>query len=214
MKNNLKAVLGLTLVILFSLTAFLGGSFLYLKQNADKSRFPTETKVESVPYRTDTLRDKNLLFVLPDETRLLFGLKFSEERLDVVFSDRTPHERYCGSVPDFTVKTDYETISELIDRFGGVTLSDGESEIRYTGLQIMDLFSEQTDYLPLLTDVVAALLAQIAKNGMTADDFVFLITNTETDLTVPDCFDWATRMDALCRNPHHFYCNVSLPQVT
>ncbi|MBR7071107.1 MAG: hypothetical protein IKI29_02965 [Clostridia bacterium] len=153
------------------------------------------------------------MFVFPDQSEILFGMHFSDERLTVVFADGKPRDSYCGYVPDFTVRTDYQFLANWIDRFGGINLTANDTETRYTGIQIVELFSEITASQNQLSEILTQHLYQIASFGMTGQDFVFLIENTETDLTVPDCFDWQNHLPGLCRNASFFFCDPPLENI-
>ena len=106
---------------------------------------------------------------------------------------------HLGYSIDYSITLDYDIIAGIIDRIGGIELeSDGEL-LRYTGIQVVDLIytNEPKD---AARNIITAIFSAISKNGFSKSDFVYIIDNGNTDLTVPICFDWPLYIKALCRN--------------
>lgn len=208
LKTKTKRIFTLWTVIFLSFAVFFGGAYGYLKLTMKKGEQPAENKTERVPYYNALPEDVNLLWILPDKSQILFSLLFSRGCLNVIFADETPRERYCGAAPDYTVRADHTFLGDFIDRFGGLTLTVGGETLRYTGVQVTDLFSVPREE-PTLNAVVTSLLNTISQVGFTKQDLTFLIEHTNTDLSLPDCYDWDEYIPDLCRNPQFFRCAES-----
>ena len=75
---------------------------------------------------------------------------------------------------------------------------DGEV-LRYTGVQVCDVLST-ADMPDITLKIITALCTRISENGFSSDDFIFLIENTRTSLTVPECMYWQGFMKNIFSN--------------
>ena len=108
-------------------------------------------------------------------------------------------EMHLGYSVDYSITLDYDVISGIIDRIGGIELETNGELLRYTGIQVVDLIytNKEND---IDRDIISAIFSSISKNGFSKSDFVYIIDSGNTDLTVPICFDWPLYMKSLCRN--------------
>lgn len=202
MENKRKTVLSLIAIILACCLIFFGSAYLYLVYDRNRASSRTEIKNSSVPYLAALPENAGLLFSFPDDSAALFYLDFTAKRLTVVpIDDRvTASTSYYGYPVTYTVKAGYPLITGIIDRVGGIELDLGEGILRYTGVQVTALLSVDADAAAMRCAVLQAVISKISVSGLTRQDFVYIIGNSETDLTVPDCYPWPEHLPALCKN--------------
>lgn len=179
-----------------SCTVFVSSGYLYLR----RSFKPAKGDASKIPYTFSAPENKGIMTELCSDLTF-FYLDFEDEKLTVIIPpDSFSSDEIYGYPIDFKIKSDYSLLAAVIDYAGGIELSDGDTVLRYTGVQISDILSRTADISELKRDIINALIAQIAENGIDGEVFKFIIENTETDLTVPDCFNWEQYLEKLCRN--------------
>ena len=197
-KKNYTA-LKTALAVFLSFLLFFGVSWGYLETTLKKNEASVDTKDYTVPYQS-TPDNCGILLQTPLERRWLIYLDFENEQLMILqasplSSDATEH---LGYPIDYHINADFELISGLIDRVGGVELKIDGTTLRYTGVQVSDLLCSD-DRNDVKKQVFSAFFENISKNGFSKGDFVYIIDNSETDLTMPVCFDWPKRLEQMCR---------------
>ncbi len=172
-------------------TVFFLLSYAYLHFNLQPTDTPADQKEYNIPYKK-TPDDCGLAFILPDESCLLVYLNFTDSAVNIINIDTFDYENkiYYGYNVDFTIQTDYSLIAGIIDRVGGIVLETNGETLRYTGTQIVDIIAVSEVDENVKRQVVLQIFSQISKNNFSKDDFVYIIENSETNLTVPDCLDW------------------------
>lgn len=184
--------------VIFSIlccAVFIGVGYFYL-ENEFK---PIENKTESVPY-----------YSLPDNTGLvfdicshksLFFLDFEQKVLSVIFSDDATEDfGYYGYSAEFVVEGDYAFVGGIVDLVGGIDYVSEEGEESLTGIQVEELLSTTPDLSEIRTLIIEQIASKISKNGFTKEDFLYIIENSNTDLTVPDCYYWSEYIEDMCFN--------------
>ena len=68
---------------------------------------------------------------------------------------------------------------------------------RLTGIQTVKLLNNNSQNE---TEILSCVLDAVSETGLSIQDLVFLIENSDTDLTGPDCFDWPERLKGLFQN--------------
>ena len=142
-----------------------------------------------------------LLFLLPHDMKILFFLDFDSEISYIInINNNTGAVDGFSLYPtDYVFNLDYYTLAAVIDRLGGLNLQIGEETLRFTGIQVCDILLEGSD--PKLGfNVAAAVCERLGSEGFSKDDFVFLIENSDTELTVPVCLYWIDRIATLFGN--------------
>ncbi|MBQ8267756.1 MAG: hypothetical protein IJZ21_05170, partial [Clostridia bacterium] len=86
-------------------------------------------------------------------------------------------------------ETDYQLIGGIVDRVGGVNVEVNGETLRYTGVQIIDLISVNPDE-DMKAQVITQIFRQISENNFSKDDFIYIIENSKSNLTVVDCIYW------------------------
>lgn len=196
MKRNTKIFFKTLVSSLLCLAVFVSVGYFYL-ESANK---PAETKQESVPYYQ--IPESRGVMLEIGESRILFYFDFEGEALSVVFAEEFSEDETViyGYSADYTIETDYSVLEGIIDTLGGVDLTVGEEALNYTGAQVSEILNTTVDKTFLKRDITEKILSSIAQKGISIDDFVFIIENSETALTVPDCYFWAEYMAVLCKN--------------
>lgn len=167
-------------------------AYIYLYFNLKNNEQTAEVKKNDVPYSATSPQNTGLLFKFPDNSGCMVYLDFSSQMIYATVIDdcKKKASEYYGYSVDFTVNSDYYLISAIIDRIGGIELNITGEELRYTGIQITDIISSKTDIAEIRKEIIRSVFKEISKNGFSKDDFVYIIENSDTDLTVPDCFFW------------------------
>ncbi len=193
MKKNFfnKAALKRAFIFLCCALVFFGGSYAYLSINLEsEGKQEAEAKDYTVPYEK-LPDDKGVLFTTPDNSAVLVYLSFTDSaiRLLNIESYNEQQSEYFGYSVDFTINADYALLGGIIDRIGGLNLETEGQFMRYTGVQVIDMLSSSYGE-DIKSQVIFAVFEQISKNNFSKEDFVYIIENSDTDLTVPDCYYW------------------------
>lgn len=152
---------------------------------------------EKIPYYDEILENTTLLFTI-NETKTLFNLDFQKEELNILFCDREEGYYIKGYAVDFYVEADYDLICGIIDNLGGIEIEINNEKLNYTGTQIIDLL--KIENLISREDLIKKIVEKIANNGFYREDFIYIIENSETNITIPDCYDWEIYIKNLCKN--------------
>ena len=150
------------MIIFLSGAIFFGAAYAYLDYNINVDTADVDQKDYTVPY-VRTPESCGIAFVFPDDSATLVYLDFEEENIRLLSIDSFDPSRpeYYGYTADYTVQTSYELIEGIIGRVEDIN--------RQILLQIFD---------------------KISKNSFSKDDFVYIIENSESDLSFVDCIDW------------------------
>lgn len=177
-------------IIFFSGLLFFGVAYAYLYHNFNQSAAEADQKDYTVPYEK-VPQNCGITFVFPNNSAVLAYLNFDDlsiKLFDIENFDSTRPE-YNGYTADYTVQTDYELVEGIIDRVGGVNLDYGGEKLRYTGIQVVDIISRGCDN-NLKRQLISEIFDRISKNNFSKDDFVYIIENSESNLSVIDCIYW------------------------
>lgn len=199
-KKRSYTTLKTAFVIFFSLVLFLGISWGYLEITLKKNEESVDTKDYTIPY--ESIPDNcGLLLQTPLESQWLIYLDFEDEQITVLEASRikSDFKEYLGYSIDYRIDADYELIAGVIDRVGGIELNVDGTTLRYTGIQVCDLLCCNS-YENIKRQVLSEFLYNISKKGFSKNDFAYIIDNSDTDLTVPACFDWPQRLSQMCRS--------------
>ncbi len=197
-----KSVLKKLFIIFLCLCLFLGLSYAYLYFNFNNDIKATDEKDNTVPYRN--LPDNaGVAFLLPYDSAVLMYLDFEKEYINVINIEQYDeyNHLYYGYNVDFTVEIDYPLIGEIVDMVGGVEISLDNKIMRYTGIQIIDFISTNMQS-NIKNDIINEIFSRISKNGFSKDDFIYIIENSNSDLSVVDCVYWFTYLDQM-------FCNIN-----
>lgn len=196
----MKKILKLLIVIFLCTVLFFGSSFLYLNHNLKESEKTVDEKVQNVPY-SKTPENCGILLKLPNDENILFFLDFEEVILYIINVEeyKSDFQSYVGYPIDYKCEIDYYTLSLFLDRIGGIDLEDGGEFLRFSGIQICELLSKENSS-KLSFDITDAVCDKLSTAGLADEDFVFLIGNCDTDLSMPVCIYWKEYLSTLFSN--------------
>ena len=156
----------------------------------------TEETISDVPYEFSGPENKSVLFLI-EEKQLFFYFDFSETTVYISEISTSESEREA----DYTIRAEREFLGDLIDSVGGISLTVSGETLRYTGSQVLEMTDNRMNEGEMEENtVLRALVDKIAKNGLTIADFKMMIEETETDLTLPECYFWEGYMRSLFSN--------------
>ena len=179
-------------VILICIIVFGGSAYLYLYN--DETQQQSNASQSAVPYST-VPENAYILFYFPAST-LLFDLNFEENALFITIDP--PKKELPNEY--FSVTGDNSLIAGMIDRIGGIELMWNSELLRFTGYQLTDMLEQSKEQQNLSLRILEEYIKKLGEIGITRQDLVYLIENSNTDLRVPDCFYWHNYIDKLCKN--------------
>lgn len=197
MQKKIKYTLTFITVCLLVLLIFIGSGYLYLSYELS----PTEANEESVPYYTSIPENAGVMLDICGD-RLLIFMDFEKSTMSMIFdeSDVSAGEELFGYSVDYIIKGDYDLLAGIVDKVSGVELEIGEEKLRYTGVQITDLLSRTAQRQDLNREITSQIIKKIKENGFQKEDFLYIIENSDTNLTLPDCYQWCDYIKGLCKN--------------
>lgn len=195
-----KSIIKKAVLILVCGAVFFFASYTYLNSNLNKNLQSADQKDYTVPYR-QTPQNACVGFVFPSENVYLVQLDFQNEDIKFVTVSNFDFKKreYFGYKTDYLLECDYNWLAELIDCIGGINLETEGENLRYTGVQVVDLIS--TGHLEAIKDkLFTEIFLQISKNGILKDDFVFLLENCKGDLSLVDAIYWLDCLKEMCQH--------------
>ena len=174
------------------LAIFIGAGYYYISSQIA----PVEIENESVPYYRYIPENKGLLFKFGTRTVYTY-LDFTLSSVTVIINPEDLTE--SGYQSDYTINADYGLIADMVDYFEGISLDLEGEPLRYTGLQVVDLLSKDTGN-ELRQKIISSLFLKISQQGVGVDFFNSIITNSKTDLKLPDCYFWTDNMAEVSKN--------------
>ena len=172
---------------------FVGIGYIYLNQNMK----PTKVETESEPYSAPAPENCGIVFDIEDEKTFLY-LDFEDKSLSVLMLVPEEYENSIhGYSLDYTVKGDLNFISAIVDMIDGIDLNLLGEELRYTGVQVADLFKNGELQK---REIITAVCNKISQKGFLKENFIYIIENFETDITVPDCYYWSDYIGDMCQS--------------
>lgn len=186
--------------MVFSGLIFFFGAYAYLDYNLNQQTAKADEKDFTVPYKSIP-DDAGIAFLLPDSSGVVAYLDFENSCINVISIENydRANNLYYGYTVDFIVETDYQLIGGIVDRVGGVNIEANGEILRYTGVQIIDLISVNPDE-DIKAQVITQIFRQISKNNFSKDDFIYIIENSKSNLTVVDCIYWLDYIDEMRSN--------------
>ena len=197
LKRKTKYIFSLITVCFLVCLIFVGSGYLYLNYELE----PTEIKQESVPYYTAAPENAGVMFDICGDRTLCY-MDFEKNTLSLIFdnADIKAGEKLYGYTVDYVVNGDYDLLGGIIDIIGGIELELENEVLRYTGVQITDVLSRTANRETLRRKIIPEILKKTEENGFQKEDFLYIIENSDTNLTVPDCYYWSDYIKTLCRN--------------
>lgn len=180
------------LIIFLCMLTFGTISYIYL--NNIKIEEQSSSPNSSVPY-SSVPRNAFLIFEFENGS-LLAQLDFEKKSL-IITNAYEESEIWDNS---FNVKVNEALIAGMIDRVGGIELFSEGQLMRFTGSQIIDMLKNSQHPKSLSLSILEEYLKKLSVSNITRQDLVYLIENSDTNLSIPDCFYWHEYINALCEN--------------
>lgn len=166
---------------------FVGYGYLIL--NSDASF--TDIKENKVPYYEQKHKNANILI----NHNIMLFLDFNKQELRVLFLEQNDFYYYDN---EFYLNCNISLLADLIDLLGGVELSVNNENLSYTGTQIKEIIGNKNE--SLYKEITYEVIEKIAQKGLLQEDIFNIIKNSETNITVNDCFDWNEYLKNMCIN--------------
>lgn len=177
--------------------------FVTAKDNSVKYK-DVESEKSDVPYESSLPDNKGIILNLPDNCGLEFYLDFENREITVnCFEDeisRDEFERLYGM--DYHIDANFELISGIVDRVGGINYNENGENLRLTGIDAVEKIKENSENKKVILE---AVLDAISENGLNKNDMIYIISNCEsTDFSIIDCFYWEKYIKEMCSNMKRF----------
>ena len=197
MKKKLNLIFKVTAVSLMAGVMFfaVGYSYLTVTQKEDV----TDNSVSSVPYYS-VPENAGVMFEIGSRKTFIY-LDFEEENASVIFADdlKNYNDEIYGYCVDYRIKTDDELLAGIIDILGGIDIEFENETLNCTGIQVLELIQTENDTATFRRKVTEKIIERIGEKGMMGEDFLYIIENSKTNLTLPDCYFWAEHIANLCK---------------
>lgn len=173
---------------------FVSSGYFYLNHELEK----TEKSESTIPYYSQAPENAGVLFDILDN-RILFYLDFENNSINVFkdYKNTSTGEMLNGFRVDYVIKGDYDLLSYIIDCIGGIELETEKETLRFTGVQVIEKIKDYIDSGEIYQKIIPAILEKIKQNGIGREDFIYIIENSETNLTLPDCYYWSDYIKSL-----------------
>lgn len=200
MVKNVKKYFSAMMISLICAAMFIGIGYLYISANIQQA----ESKKEKVPYASTKPENVGIMFDIVDSKSLIY-LNFEEQSVTYLNAqDKSIKDGFCcGYSVDYNISGDYDFLCALIDRIGGIELYyESTVPMNFTGVQVVELFSYTLEREKLRKDVILSIIEKISRVGFSRNDFSFIIQNSSTDLSVPECYYWNEYIKNMCSHSH------------
>ena len=197
---SLKSIIKRMLISIMCTALFFGAAYGYLNYNLNKGILSTDQKNNDTQYK-HVPESKGIGFLLPDSSAVLVYLNFKENCINVVnigVYDKN-NNLYYGYTMDYTVEVDERIIGGMVDSVGGVNIRTDGQTYRYTGVQVKELIKDTTDG-SVKSQIIAEIFKSVSKNGISKENFVYILQNAKTDLSILDCIYWLDYIDQIREN--------------
>ncbi len=185
-----QTVLSVFLAVVCSAVIFAAFILIFLKEPASSVKGNTE----SVPYGNYYDSEScGFLVRFRDGNSVFLNFDFEDSKTSVLLlpngTDSDAVSTYGYTVYK-TIDTDYTFLARFTDRLGGIELSENGKSYKYTGVQVKEKLSSSIDKA-LRRQIIKQFLGCFNSQGLTKEDLVFIIENTETELNFPDAYNLA-----------------------
>lgn len=153
---------------------------------------PVNEPEEKIPYyTTEAPEEYGLLISFEGGGSIFFCFdRLGEETSVILLENLATRNNVAefGYEVDAACGANYDFLAELIDRFGGIELNtDTDGRLKYTGVQVTEMLSRTTDR-EFRRRVAERLCENMKESGVTNGDMLFLLENTENQLSYPDLY--------------------------
>lgn len=144
-----------------------------------------------------------LMFLWDEGGGDIFYLDFKEKKITATILPKNCDENAAlvyGYHEFEAVKADFLLFSSIVDRLGGIDLEIKGENLRFTGIQAATLVLSDFDDFSIKRQVILSLFEKIASRGFSNEDFMFIINNSNTTLSFPDCYGWEIEISEMAKN--------------
>lgn len=161
---------------------------------------PAGDTVSGIKYYPDA-KNSGVLLLFESGGGAMTYLDFESGRIYIFPYDKNPlqNANLEGYDINYTISLTNEFLCRLCDRLGGVIISEGGSNIRYSSVGLGIKLKESNDKNAKIK-IISAFFEKIAKIGLSSDDFMFIIENTDNNLVYPICYHWIEPFKDLAGN--------------
>lgn len=177
----------------------VSAGYFYLERSI---KAPADTSAEKVPYYQEAPENIGVLFNIFENKTLMY-FDFTNETTAVVFVDGLPlSDNIYGYEVTNQISANYDTLGSVVDIVGGIDLETDGQLLNFTGTQISHLLKTTRSTLDLRREIITQIFEKISSKGFSLEDMLYIIKNSETDLSVPQCY---TFIDYLPKTVKNFY---------
>lgn len=196
----MKKFFKIAMILFLCGTVFFVSSFFYLNFKLKESEIKTDNAEHNIPYFYCP-QNCGIMIFLPNEKNVLFYLDFEQEMSYIININnyKDSLDSYVGYPIDYNLTVDYYTLSLIFDRVGGIDLQIGDEIFRYTGIQVCDMLSGDSEG-DFHLKVITAFCERLSTNGFSGEDFKFLLSHSATDLKMPVCLYWQDYIESMFSN--------------
>lgn len=199
MKN--KNIITLLLSIIISAATFFICGLLLLPASIDETPDPAPVgdSVSGIEYYD--LENRSILFCLEDNSGALFYLDFQNDSINIeIYNDHAIEQGEKSKYKvNYKIFADIDFLCRFCDRIGGIDLGETSVKRRYFSAGLRQKMEEKTDYVSR-KEITLAFFEKIAKIGLSSEDFMFIIEETDSNLSYPACFKWIPALKGLAEN--------------
>ncbi len=161
---------------------------------------PADDYVSGVEYYS-SIENCALLLTFSDGAGALLYLDFGRQQINItVYNDNPEGQAAVSRVGiDNILVADNDFLCSFCDRLGGISLAEGGTKRRYLSASLRQKLDEKSDN-DSRKAIIDAFFEKIAKIGLSADDFMFIIEDTENDLNYTVCYDWIEYIAEMAEN--------------
>lgn len=196
MSKKIKSLLTVIIIALLSFSVFVGVGYFYLDSNLEPV---ADKNTPSVPYYSEEPENVGISVEIGGQQNYFF-LDFYYKRLNVIFDTESTDVEAMGYSVDHYVISDYSLLEAIVDRVGGIEIEAEGEILRYTGVQVTDMLTSSAEYDNSERDIILKIIEKISENGFQKEDFLYIIENSETTLTVPICYYWSDYIKEICKS--------------
>lgn len=175
-------------------------SYLYLEISLNSAK--ADENESNIPYAEPLPDSTGLLFKLSNNSGYLIYLNFKEDAISIIRIEEIDEEsqEYYGYPLSYEFAVDNNFFGNMIDRIGGIELYENGETLRYTGIQILEKIEDSNNNPELIKEILRKYFYEVSQIGFSKEDFVYIIDNCETELTLPDCYYWPPYISQISQN--------------
>ena len=195
-----RTVIAVLLTVIISSGTFLLIGILMLPAQLGASPAPAGDSVSGIGYYSDAT-NASVLCLHEDGSGALLHLDFDSGKTTVlIYNDHAEGQALrSGYDIHYKINLTSEFLCSFCDRIGGIALTEGNTKRRYLSAGLRQKLGEKLDYNEREI-ITRAFFEKIAKIGLSSDDFMFIIEETENNLVYPVCYSWIPRIVELSEN--------------